>query len=495
MPTFKGVTVEIHCPKDPPTDVENFNWAQVQHGAVSEHGTYKLRHTPKITSYIPAVTNCPFAVSITILDSYEPKVKGDDRESLAAYVYFDGKAKEETATLLRRGVETWISSRWIEVSDGQLAEREFVFREVGLENFFNTLDISKDKQTESEASAINRRHSMPASMNVVEEDSETKMPKLKESAGQIRVDLFRVRCEGPVRRGVWGDMFKDHLTNGSNPDGSDIGGDVHVSHTAGFSEPKPLDKETVSTQSVSHLDPEGVVFASFVFFYRSEHQLKKIGLIKPPPLPARSISTNNTPIKPNKPAAFSSLMSDSGEVIPKGPDLFGKGRNSFGDFRDSIPEPSKRKPNGKLISGLNDDDDDPLVPDELGRDLRDMERERKKTAEEVRMEEELAAEISRVKLKRSHSSSSLKSENPETPPAAETVSNPFSPISQTGRSSTADKEPETPAKKRKGSMDADLKSPSIPSRGLSFGGLSGGNEGAFGGPLGAPLVIMEEEEL
>jgi hypothetical protein len=180
------------------------------------------------------VTNCPFAVSITILESYEPKVKGDDRESLAAYVYFDGKSKEETATLLRRGVETWISSRWIEVSDGQLAEREFVFREVGLENFFNTLDISKDKQTESEASSINRRHSMPANMNVVEEDSETKLPKLKESAGQIRVDLFRVRCEGPVRRGVWGDMFKDHLTNGSNPDGSDIGGDVDVSHTAGY---------------------------------------------------------------------------------------------------------------------------------------------------------------------------------------------------------------------------------------------------------------------
>jgi len=133
------------------------------------------------------------------------------------------------------------------------------------------------------------------------------------------------------------------------------------------------------------------------------------------------------------------------------------------------------------------------MPDELGRDLRDMERERKKTVEEVRMEEELAAEISRVKLKRSHSNSSLKSENPETPPAVETVSNPFSPISQTGRSSTADKEPETPAKKRKGSMDADLKSP--PSRGLSFEGLSGGNESAFGGPLGAPLVIMEEEEL
>jgi hypothetical protein len=228
MPTFKGVTVEIHCPKESPTDIESFNWGQVQHGAVSEHGTHKLRHTPKITSYIPAVTNCPFAVSITILDSYEPKVKGDDRESLAAYVYFDGKPKEETATLLRRGVETWISSRWIEVTDGQLAEREFVFREVGLENFFNTLDISREMK---EIQKANRRHSMPVSMDRGDDDLEI-APKPKESAGQIRVDLFRVRCEGPVRRGVWGDMFKDNLTNGSSE--SDVGGNVDVSHTAGY---------------------------------------------------------------------------------------------------------------------------------------------------------------------------------------------------------------------------------------------------------------------
>ena len=127
-----------------------------------------------------------------------------------------------------------ISSRWIEVSEGQLAEREFVFREVGLENFFNTLDISKEKKAENDAAALNRRHSMPANMMNMEEDGETKPAKPKDSAGQIRVDLFRVRCEGPVRRGVWGDMFKDHLTNGGNSgqDG-DVAGDVDVSHTAG----------------------------------------------------------------------------------------------------------------------------------------------------------------------------------------------------------------------------------------------------------------------
>lgn len=236
MPTFKGVTVEIHCPKEPPSDPENFSWAQVEHGPTAEYGTHKLRHTPKMTSHISAVTNCPFAVSIAILDSYEPKVKGDERESLAAYVYFDGKSKEETATLLRRGVETWISSRWIEVGDGRLAEREFVFREVGLENFFNFLDISKDKPaTSSKTAKLNRRHSMPASISGrdAEDDDNDATAKPKESAGQIRVDLFRVRCEGPVRRGVWGDMFKDHLNNGGDKDTESVN-DVDVSHTAGY---------------------------------------------------------------------------------------------------------------------------------------------------------------------------------------------------------------------------------------------------------------------
>lgn len=162
-----------------------------------------------------------------------------------------------------------------------------------------------------------------------------------------------------------------------------------------------------------------------------------------------------------------------------------------------MPEPDKQKSKGKRLAGLGEDDDDPLATDELGRDPQDMERERKKTAEEVRMEEELAAEVGRFHLKRTLSTTSLKSEQqPTTPPPTEQVPNIFSPSQISRQMSQPDKEPETPAKKRKGSSDADVKSPSVPSRGLSFGiGLSGGTEGiSFGGSLGGPLVTMEEEE-
>lgn len=67
-----------------------------------------------------------------------------ENETIAAYIYFDGRAKEEVATLLRPGEETWVNSRWVQVPEsegGGLAEREFLFREVGLERWLNGLDL------------------------------------------------------------------------------------------------------------------------------------------------------------------------------------------------------------------------------------------------------------------------------------------------------------------------------------------------------------------
>jgi hypothetical protein len=219
--------------------------------------------------------------------------------------------------------------------------------------------------------------------------------------------------------------------------------------------------------------------------------LKKIGLIKPP---ARSLSTNIPPKPASKPTGFSSL---SGEVIPKGPNVFKNGRDNFGNFRDATE--IQNKANGKRLNGFSEDDDLPLMTDELGRDPQDMERERTKTAEEVRMEEELSAQINRVKLKRSHSTTSLKSNGePETPPETTNVPIPniFSPPNL--NVPAADKEPETPAKKRKPTAENNVKSPAAPSRGLGFGGPPERGGPGFGGFLDpqAPLVsMMEEEEL
>lgn len=170
-----------------------------------------------------------------------------NNESLAAYVYFDGRSKEETATLLRRGQETWISSRWVQMPDGSLAEKEFVFKEVGLEVQLGSLGLkskahtdapSKKRQTKSGTKKSSsdtysrggsgnddeeeqvktsdtsdgglqtnsRRHSMPA--GPVTDSDEEEEPE-KATAGQIRVDLFRVLAEGPVKKGEYHAMFKE----------------------------------------------------------------------------------------------------------------------------------------------------------------------------------------------------------------------------------------------------------------------------------------------
>ena len=152
MPTFLGLAVSIHADSNP----------------LPEYSIQKHSRQHRITSYIPvppakipdkSTTNKPeqstFAISITLLtpglnvpysapktnsgDLYpRPKVVGglpggsergkygpvigpyvpitsSQNETIAAYIYLDGRAKEEVATLLRRGEETWVNSRWVSV--------------------------------------------------------------------------------------------------------------------------------------------------------------------------------------------------------------------------------------------------------------------------------------------------------------------------------------------------------------------------------------------
>ena len=272
MPTFKNITVTI-SPTTPHQSLPS---------PLPEYGTLKQSRKSTITTYIPSTANVNFAISIVITPSYVTLTHSNN-ESLAAYVYFDGRAKEETATLLRRGQETWISSRWVQMPDGSLAEKEFVFKEVGLEVQLGSLgieaksiseapnkkrtkrtgaslkksssenygrggsndeddDLVKNSNT-SDASdggfkSNSRRHSMPAKGNSAgsdEEDEEEE--KEKATAGQIRVDLFRVLAEGPVKKGEYHAMFKEGEED--DGEGNQVGvkgenGWTGLEYTAGY---------------------------------------------------------------------------------------------------------------------------------------------------------------------------------------------------------------------------------------------------------------------
>jgi hypothetical protein len=254
-------------------------------GATGERGKY----TPAIAPYKPLTTS--------------------PNETIAAYIYFDGRAKEEVATLLRRGEETWVNSRWVSVPDsegGGLAEREFLFREVGLERWLNGLDLEgkdkdvaakierrkkrleKKRQKRREAQGSSDEEDGKEARNGVLRYGEDKVESLSgnddffttdsddtddegpvpEAAGQIKVALFRVLASGEIKRGEYSPQFDAHDDDEQN--GTGEGDDID--HTTSFAKPKTLDPKSISTQTVTGIDPPDKPYAVFTFLYRGERK-------------------------------------------------------------------------------------------------------------------------------------------------------------------------------------------------------------------------------
>ena len=356
MPCFKGLAVSIHTPEGP----------------LPEHSVQKQTRFNRISSYIPVpppkipqasaakkAEQSTFAISITLLtpgqavpystskptpDNPYPRPRlvsalpndNDKRghyagtigpyvpltaspnETIAAYIYFDGRAKEEVATLLRRGEETWVNSRWVGIPEsegGGLAEREFLFREVGLERWLNGLDLegkdaaakierrrqkiekkrrrrrqSKGSGDEAESSMLSGKdradkgvlrygadeqsplEQMSESDDMFLSESDSDDDPVPESAGQIKVALFRVLASGEIRKGEYSPQFDAH--DDSTEGGSKTNEDTteEVDHTTSFAQPKTLDPKSISTQTVTGIDSSDKPFAVFTFLYRGESE-------------------------------------------------------------------------------------------------------------------------------------------------------------------------------------------------------------------------------
>lgn len=245
-------------------------------------------------------------------------------ETIAAYIYFDGRTKEEVATLLRRGEETWVNSRWVGVPEsegGGLAEREFLFREVGLERWLNGLDLEgKDaaakierRRQKVEKKRRRRRPSKGSDDDALSSvwpskdqldkgvlrygadersplgqmsddeiflsDSDSDDDPVPEATGQIKVALFRVLASGEIKRGEYSPQFDAHDDDdesGKPENRSKTNGDVsdegNVDHTTSFAQPKSLDPKSISTQTVTGIDGPEKPFAVFTFLYRGESE-------------------------------------------------------------------------------------------------------------------------------------------------------------------------------------------------------------------------------
>lgn len=340
MPCFKGIAVSIHANSAP----------------LPEYGIQKQSRLSRISTYIPVpqptlnAGNKPepakFAISITLLTPGLPipysapkpseanpypkpqfvgglhsgsqnergKVAGavapympltnSENETIAAYIYFDGRGKEEVATLLRPGEETWVNSRWVQVPDaegGGLAEREFLFREVGLERWLNGLDLKGhdaaeklerrrqkfERRRRRQAATLEGNSSMDSDarkgtlrygdetspIEPVYDDSDSWSDdddEPPEATGQIKVAMFRVLASGEIKKGEYSPQFDAHDGDDEYENGNGI--DADVEHTTSFAKPKTLDPKTISTQTVTGIDGPDKPYATFTFFYRGESE-------------------------------------------------------------------------------------------------------------------------------------------------------------------------------------------------------------------------------
>ncbi|KAL1635362.1 hypothetical protein SLS56_001786 [Neofusicoccum ribis] len=495
MPCFQGLAVSIHTPDGP----------------LPEYSIQKNSRAHRITSYIPVPPakippgaikpeQSTFAISITLLtpglnvpystpkpsaeDPYpRPKVVGglpgygnergkygtvigpyipltsSPNETIAAYIYFDGRAKEEVATLLRRGEETWVNSRWVSVPEsegGGLAEREFLFREVGLERWLNGLDLEgKDKDV---AARIERRRqrlekkrrkkreqkgsdddddndmdpdrkktaarngvlrygedktveSLSGDEGLFTSDSDSEdEPPMPEAAGQIKVALFRVLASGEIKRGEYSPQFDAHDDDDAAGANGDSGnGDADVDHTTSFAKPKTLDPKSISTQTVTGIDPPDKPYAVFTFLYRGEKQLRKMGILQAPG------SAPKTPAATKRKSGL-----DFSALKP----LTTTGTRNFAGYRDPNASPTKRGKSGK-VKDMDDmdsdaDDDDDVRAGATHDDDVEIKTEGKGmlSPEDVARQGELAEGVRKIKLKRAHSADPVHDASPtKSPPA------------------------------------------------------------------------------
>lgn len=494
MPCFKGIAVSVHAEGAPLPEYSVQKQSRVsrvntfipvpklkipQHGDRLEPSKFAISITlltpnlpipysqpkptpenpfpsPQIVADFPSLAAQKGGQSGTI-GPYIPITKSEN-ETIAAYIYFDGRKKEEVATLLRPGEETWVNSRWVQVPNsdgGGLAEREFLFREVGLERWLNGLDLDgrdaaakierrrqkyemrrrrRKVEPKAENNDTNISHTKNSSHRGIlrygddekspleqisddelswSSDSDDEGPP--ESAGQIKVAMYRVLASGEIKRGEYSPQYDAHddEEEGKNTNNLEDGS---LDHTTCFAKPKTLDPKSVSTQTVTGIDGPDKPFAVFTFFYRGERQLQKMGIISPKILKnftesnkRRSTQLDFSSLKPLKlggTVGFSTFR----EQNPTPKRIKSENKND-GSVRGLFEEDSDDNEDSfKLMAKMEDDNDDEII----GKPLL--------SPEDAECAVEIADGVERIKLKRQHSAEPLSAVSRKLPGSKETRS-------------------------------------------------------------------------
>lgn len=332
-----------------------------------------------------------------------------------------------------------------EAEGGGLAEREFLFREVGLERWLNGLDLDGQDtaaRIEKRRQKFEKRRTRRKEANGSEEsmktdskpvgprdvlrygpDAASPVEKLDDSdsfnfssdsdddtppeaAGQIKVAMFRVLASGEIKRGEYSPQFDAH---DDDEDGNKGGDEGDIDHTTSFAKPKTLDPKSISTQTVTGIDGPDKPFAVFTFFYRGESkflipsvklqtlmfylgQLQKMGIV----------SSKQQKLTPGA-AKRSSRTIDFGTLGALKPD---KGTVGFSTFRDNEPSrgrkaKSRKKSNGSIGAAMEEDsDEDEEDAEVVGKmeDIDDKEDKSLLSPDDAKFSGELADGVGRIKV-------------------------------------------------------------------------------------------------
>ncbi|KAG9918355.1 hypothetical protein KCV05_g11140, partial [Aureobasidium melanogenum] len=233
-----------------------------------------------------------------------------------------------------------------------------------------------------------------------------------------------------------------HDDEGANNDGAE---DEDVDHTTGLDKPKTLDPKSISTQTVTGIDPPDSPFATFTFYYRSPKQLEKMGVIAPSRKSSSTVARKRStdfsklgPLKNQGTKGFSSYRDPAARANRKG--------SKNADAMDSDEDDEEL--------GARDDMDDVDVKDENGNPLILTEEDRQR-------QEEMAEGVRHIKLKRQHSgefNNPTPSKSPHigasTAHITDTSTSPSDKASQKLLAEPSDQYAESPLKKQRPSLGA-----------------------------------------
>ncbi|KAF3904918.1 hypothetical protein ABW20_dc0108666 [Dactylellina cionopaga] len=419
MPNHKGVTITVHTPNGPLPEYKSHTRKSITTAYIavpSGDGPVPSKRSPgpvaPKNTFPPSAPPNSFAISISISsEDYKP-LTDNPQEHLAAYLFLDGK-EEEAAAMLTRRRDTWISSRWCAMEDGSIGEKAFMWREVGLETFLGSLDLSREEKeairqnsennspkpgksgrrglhrrnTTTAASSRNSQSQSPKSTNRRQQsddgeiemedtpprsaspsdnddDEDTAPPaQITNTVGQIKLKLYRVLADGAPKYGVF-EPKKDEEDGMMNEDDviaePSSAAKAEVSHTTGFAPAQKVDKDLIWSQTVTCLDPLSSPWATFIIFYRGERQLRKMGVIPQSP----SLSPNLSPISPLSPGPlakkrqslrFEDVVKNLGKLPPPST------QSGFLGFResngDSGSDKKKQKKGLKALKQLDSDNE------------------------------------------------------------------------------------------------------------------------------------------